>query len=783
MLRNYIITAFRNFRKYKGYTFINVLGLTVGLTSSFLILLWITDEVSIDKFHEHDARLYQMLRNMHLAGGEILTTDAIPQPVKGLLESEYAEVDKVSLVSWELELLLQKDETTFREKGRYVSPQFFEIFSFPFIAGDRSTALSEIHSIVISEDLAKKYFKTLDQAVGQTLRVNNEQDFTVMGIFKNPGTRSSLQFDWVIPADEYILQNDWVESWYNGGFSIFFTLKENADVHTFRKTVEQEINNHTRHEADERLVIQKFSDRYLHSTFANGVSTGGQIDYVNVLTIVAIFIVVIACVNFMNLATARSARRVQEIGLRKVIGAGKAALGIQFLTESIVVSFVSVLISVLLAYLILPYFNNLTGKLLMIDFAYPPLWITIIGLGFITGLLSGSYPALWMPSFRITHALKGLMKYSAGAMFFRKGLVVFQFGISILLLVGTITVYKQMDYIMSKNLGLDKENIVFIEMEGDLGKRLLTFTSELMKIPEVQNVTSTSGNPLSYGRSSSSPSWKGKKPDEEVEMNILMVGPDFMKTMKTQLLEGRDFLNESDSANYIINEEALGIMGFENPIGEPLSVWGVDGQIIGVIKNFHMSSLYEPIAPLIIRYDPGNTSMAFIRIRGNTQQALTSIEKLTTRLNPAYPFAYHFLDEEYAKTYQSERVISTLSGIFSLMAIIVSCLGLLGLSSFSVERRIKEIGIRKIHGAKVSGLVLLLSREYTLLIFFAFLASAPLAYYFTNNWLDRFTFRTELGVLEFFIAGLSTLTIVALTVGFKSYRAAHANPVDSLKEE
>lgn len=785
MLQNYIITAARNFRKYKGYTFLNILGLTTGIACSLLITLWITDELSVDKFHEKDARLYQMLRNMHQSDGHVITTEAIPQPVKPLLETKYPEIDKVTLIGWENEFLFQKDEKTFREKGRYVSPEFFEVFSFPLISGDSATAMDDIHSIVISESLAKKYFTSVEHALGQTLHVNNAQDFKVTGIFKDFPKTSSLQLNWVIPAEEFISRNDWVESWFNGGFSMAFTLKEGIDVNTFAKKIEQEVNEHTNHEADERLIFQKYSDRYLHSTFEDGINTGGRIDYVNLFIVVAIFMIVIACVNFMNLATARSVRRAQEIGIRKVMGAGKVTLGLQFLTEAMVIAIISVFLSTLTAMLLLPYFNQFTGKQVILDLTNPEVCIILAAVAIATGFLSGSYPALLLPSFKLTNSLKGTLKHTSAAQFFRKGLVVFQFSISILLIVGTIAVYRQMNYIMSKNLGVDKENLVFMEMEGEMGTRFETYKSELLKIQGIQSVTNTSGNPLSYGQSSSSATWEGKRADEEVEINVLTVGYDFRNTMKTEMLLGRDFSNEfsTDSSNYIINEEAARIMGFKDPIGKPLTLWNVKGQIIGVVKNFHMTTLYEPIAPLIIRFHPKKTWMAFIRIDGrNTQEVLQSIERVTKAFNTS-PFRYNFLDETYAKTYRSEQVVSTLTGIFTAIVIFISCLGLFGLSSFSAEQRTKEIGIRKVHGADVIRLVLLLSRDYTFLMLLAFLIASPLAYYFTGGWLNRFAFRTELGVMEFIIAGLSIFIIAFFTVAIKSYQAASANPVDTLREK
>lgn len=788
MLHNYLKTAVRNFLRHKGYTFLNISGLTVGLACSLLILLWIKDEVGMDRFHQKDARLYQMLRNIHLAEGEIMTILAVPQPVAVMLDNEYPEVEAVSLIGWEIEFLFQKEDIAFRESGRYVSPAFFKIFTYPFLAGDSNTAMDDLNSVLISERLASKYFGSNWKAngvIGQTLRIDNSQDFTITAVLKNPPSNSSLQFDWIIPAQEYIRRNNWVENWENGGFRMAFTLKEGADVEAFSKKVEQEINNHTNNTADERLFFQKFSDRYLHATFTNGVNTGGRIDYVRILLLVAIFILVIACINFMNLATARSSQRAKEIGLRKVLGARRGILGVQFLTESLLISLVSVVLAVLLVYLLLPWFNQLTGKVMALDFTNPQLWIVLVGITVITGFLSGSYPALLLPSFEITSSLKGTLKHSIGSTFIRKGLVVFQFAISILLIIGTVVVYRQMNYIMNKNLGLDRENLVFIEMEGETAQRFESYKIELLKIPEVHNVTSTSGNPLSYGRSSSSPTWEGKDLDQAVEMNILMVSTDFIETMDMEMIYGRGFSVDyrTDSANFIINEEAARIMGFENPVGKRLSVWGMKGQIIGMLKNFHMSSMYEPIAPLVIRYDPQNTFVAFIRIRGNTQDALLAIEQVTTNFNPSFPFTHKFLDLEYEQSYKNEMTISTLSNIFAVIAIFISCLGLFGLSSFSAEQRTKEIGIRKVLGASVGKLVLLLSKDFTQLILLSFIISAPFAYYLTSGWLDKFVYKTELGLNVFIISGIAAILIGGFTVSFKSFQAASANPVDTLKEE
>ena len=578
MLLNYLKTAIRHFQRFKGYTFINITGLTVGLTTSILILLWVNDEVSMDKFHENGDRTYHIWRNMYQADGQINTTPATPQPMELVLENEYPEVDKVTLVSWQMNLLFKKDDKVFRESGRCVSPEFLEIFTFPLIEGDPRTALNEVQSVVISERMAVKFFGSdwaqNQSTLGQSMNIDG-QEYLITGVFEDPPANSSFDFDWLIPAQAYIKDNDWVESWYNGGFRILFTTTIDTDITVLRKKIEQEVNKNTNYEADERLVLQKFTDTYLHSNWDNGEPVGGRIDYVRILFVVALFIMVIACVNFMNLATARATRRTQEVGIRKVMGARKGGLSLQFFMESILVATISIAISVLGASLLLPYFNTLTGKSMFIDYTSPVVWTFLVSVSLITGLLSGSYPALMLPSLKIGSSLKGGIKHSKLAIFFRKGLVVFQFAISVLLIIGTVVVYQQIHFIMNKNLGLDKENLISVQRDGQNPVQFEAYKTELLKFPEVKNVTSMYGSPISYGSSTGGADWEGKNPDDVVEINVMSVSHDFFETMGMEIVDGRPFSEEfKDSARFIVNQVAADVMGFENAIGKRLSVWG-----------------------------------------------------------------------------------------------------------------------------------------------------------------------------------------------------------------
>ena len=469
MLYYHFKTAFRLATRYKGYALLNLSGLVVGLASCLLILLWVDDEMSVDKFHVKSDRLYEVFRDMIQSSGEIETTEAIPQPLELELRNSYPEVEHVSILSWENELLFRLDNKTSYEKGRYASAEFFQLFSFPCLAGDPATALRDVHSVAISERLAKKFFgDAWHEAVGQIIKIDERQEFTVTGVFENPPASSSLDFDYILPAKEYIQRNDWVESWFNGGFRMYLTLKEGADIDAVRKRIHQEVNKHTDNAADEPIYLQRFADNYLYSDFQRGVASGGRIEYVRILAAIAFFILLIACINFMNLATARSSTRAREIGVKKVMGAQRGSLSVQFFAESFLHTIASILVALLIVYLSLPYFNDLTGKTLILDLTEEKLWLGIFGITLVTGLLSGSYPALLLSSFKTINSLKGKGQRGSKGVYLRHGLATFQFALSIFLIGGTIVVSRQMDYILSKDLGLDKSNVIMLYMEGEL---------------------------------------------------------------------------------------------------------------------------------------------------------------------------------------------------------------------------------------------------------------------------------------------------------------------------
>jgi putative ABC transport system permease protein len=786
MLINHITTAIRQAGKYKGYTAINIAGLVVGLASCMLILLWVDDEMSKDRFHEKSDRLYQVWRNLIQSNGDVHTTWGIPFPLEHALRTEYPEVEAVTSYTWEMEHMLRVGEISSFEKGRFATPGFFDVFSYPLIVGDPEKVLVGGPTMVISDRMALKFFGSnwRDKAVGQGIVINNETEYEVTGVFETPGEKSSIQFDWLISAQGFIDRQTWVNSWYNGGFSIFFTLKAGADTEAVRKRIKQEIIKNTNNESNEPLYIQLFSENYLHGTFENGIPVGGRIQYVRILSAIAIFLLLLASINFMNLATARSSLRAREIGVRKVMGALRSTLSQQFLTEATLYAIASAIIASTIVYLVLPYFNTLTGKSMHIPFSEPFVWAAFGAMVLLTGILSGGYPAIMLSSLPVAKSLKGRTK-QVGSKYFRHVLVTFQFAISIFLISGTFIISSQLSYILNKDIGLQRDNLVSIDLAGNLYDKKEVYMHSLRSIPEVKNVTVSSASPINFDMSTGGAQWPGKDPNMVIEINVLSVGENFVNTMGMKVMKGEDFSNVflQDSARFLINEVLAGILGFDNPVGKELTIWGTRGTIAGVVGNFHMASMYDPIGPLIIRYSPVDAGTAFVRINGNMHDALTSIERVTKEINPAFPFRYAFLDEDFARQYRGERSVSSLVNIFAGVSVFIACLGLLGLSSFSADQRAKEIGVRKVHGASVGSLVLLLSKQYAKLMIIAFVVAAPLSYLYMQRWLEDFAYRIDVNFALFIAAGIITFAIGGLTVTYKSYFAALANPVKTLKEE
>ncbi|MEZ0541385.1 ABC transporter permease [Fibrella arboris] len=790
MFRNYIKIAWRNIAKSKTFSFINVLGLALGMTCSLLILLWVNDERSINKFHVNGPRLYQVFENQKWTGNEVSTTTATPGPLAPALKAEIPEIDKTVKITWEEEHLLTVGSTAYKEKGRYASPDLFQLFTFPLSAGNPKTAITGATSIVISEKAALKFFGTTS-VLGRVIKLDNKENRQITGVMRDIPETSTLKFDFVLPLGPYETKNEWLNKWDNNGIRTFALLHSTANLDRVNAKILNMVQQHKKEVTTITTFLFPFEDTYLYSKFTNGQRDGGRIEYVRLFTIVAIFILVIACINFMNLATARSAKRAKEVGIRKVVGAERMYLIGQFVGEAALTAGMALVFAVVLVQLLLPAFNRLTEKQITIHYADPLYWLTLLGLALVTGIVSGSYPALFLSSLQPVHILKGTgpssrLRFNAGAVLFRQGLVVFQFALSLLLIIGTLIAGRQVDFIRTKNLGLDRENVVYMPLEGDLPKQYESFKQALLQSPGIQDVSASGSDPMDIGNSTIAVEWTGKDPADKTLFTQMPVSYDFVNTMKIKLLDGRDFSKSivTDSTNYLINEEAARRMGMKSPVGQYLKFWAKPGKIIGLIKNFHLNSLRVAIEPLILRLDTTYNNTLLVRTRpGQTDKALASMRQLTKKYNPAYPFDYQFADDSFEKQYKSETLIGKLANYFAILAIFIACLGLFGLAMFTAEQRTKEIGVRKVLGASVPNIVALLSKDFLRLVLIAILLASPVAWYAMSQWLLDFKYRIEIDWRVFALAGTLAIAIALLTVSFQSIKAALMDPVKSLRSE
>ena len=789
MIRNFFKVAIRNLWKHKGYSFLNIFGLAMGMTCSLLILLWINDERSVDSFHANASRLYTVYERQYYDGkidAGYYTPGILPPEMKKVLP----EVELASSFSWRDKNTFQVGDKILKEEGSAAGADFFKMFSYPLLQGNASTALSTPVSIAISRKMAADFFGSPQAAIGKTLRYENRKDFTVTAIFENLPENTADKFDYLLTWDAFLADNQWAKDWGNNGPRTLLLLRADADPALVTRKITRFLDNYNKEQGKGfriELGMQRFGNVYLHSNFKNGQIEGGRIEYVRLFSIVAVFILLIACINFMNLTTARSVKRAKEIGIRKVVGAVRPALIRQFLSEAILLSFFSMILALALVILVLPAFNHLTDKHISFPYGSSSFWLSLAVLTLVTGAISGSYPALFLSSFQPIRVLKGAMKFSVGAAWFRKGLVVFQFILSIVLIIGTIVVSGQVDYVQKLNLGYDRENLLYIPLEGDLVGKYSLFKERARQITGVGEVSRISQDPTDLNNGTGGIEWDGKDPNSKPMFTNTSAGYDFVKTLKLQLVAGRDFSKDfpTDSVGYLLNEEGLKKTGYKDPIGRPLTMWQKKGKIIGIIKNFHFNSLHEPIKPLIIKFgEQEGWGNAMVRTQaGKTKQALAGLEQLCRELNPKFPFTYQFADEEYRNLYKSEAIVHNLSNCFAGLAIFISCLGLLGLAMFTAEQRTKEFGIRKVLGANASTLFTLLSKDFLVLVLIAFLLASPLAWLAMHGWLQNFAYHVEVEWWVFLLAGAMALLIALLTVSVQAIKVAIANPVKSLRTE
>jgi predicted permease len=787
MLHHTFLLIYRNFKRFKSTFLINLIGLSSGLACTLLIYLWVNDELSIDKFHENDDRIYYAMEHRVKADG-IWTSPNTSGPLGEALAEEMPEVEYTSTASRLGQATLSVGDKMIKSKGRYASKNFFKIFSYEIVRGNKDLVLADKHSIVISEDLAIRLFNSIDNVIGKVIEYEHFEQYVVSGIFKNIPQHSSEKFDYLQSFEKLIENNQNHSSWGNTGLSTYVLLKKGASLHVVNNKIAEYVKIKTNNEITYRtLFLKKYSDIYLYGNYENGVLSGGRITYVKLFSIIAVFILVIGCINFMNLSTAKASRRIKEVGIKKAIGAGRRTLVFQYLGESMLMSFLSMAIAILLVDILIGRFNEITGKQLTLNFD-STLALMTVTICLVTGILAGSYPALYLSGFSPATVLKGKLNTSIGELWARKGLVVFQFALSIILIVSVFVVYKQIEFVQSTNLGYEKDNLLYFYREGKAWNpgQLETLLSEIKDIPGVINASSTSHNMTGHNSGTWRLKWEGRDAEDRTEFENVTVNYDMMETLGVQMAQGRMFSKNfsADTMKIIVNETAIEFMGINDPIGKTINLWDRDLQIVGIAKDFHYESLHENFKPLFFRLSPEDTYIIMVKLAGGKEkEAISKLESFYQKYNPGFTLDYQFLDEQYQSQYIAEQRVGVLSRYFAVLAILISCLGLFGLAAFTAERRIKEMGIRKVLGASEFSIVFLLSSDFTKIVLTSIVIALPLSFYLTQYWLESFAYKIPLSWWYFIVAGLIALVIAWLTVGTQAIKAARVNPTRCLKDE
>jgi putative ABC transport system permease protein len=790
MFKNYFKTAFRNLWKNKTYSFLNVFGLAVGIACAALIFLWVEDEFSYNHNNSKKDQLYQVLENQPYEG-KIYTFAATPGLLAGAMKEEIPGIKNTCRLTWNQYTLFSLGEKAIYERGFYADSSIFNLFTIPFIQGRPENAFPQLHSLVISEKMAEKFFGHQKDILGKTLKVDNKNEFLVTGVFKDLPANSTLKFDWLSPFKIYFDQNSWLNEWGNNGIQTFVEVEEKADV----SAINQKLHGYIRSKdtvASALPFLFSMNDWRLYSKFEEGKQVGGPIKWVRVFTIIAWIILFIACINFMNLATARSERRAREVGVRKVLGAGRKTLIGQFIGEAMVMAFLSLLFATAIIYFVLPGFNSLVDKQLTIGLDNPVHIFSLIIIGLICGLIAGSYPSLYLSSFNPIWVFKGINLKGSGATLIRKTLVVAQFTISIVLIISTIIIYNQIQHMRNRDLGYNKENVIQTGLRGEMKKRFPVIKDQLLSSGYVENAAISNLNQLYMGSSTGDFSWEGKDPSKDILVTQDIISPGYLGTMGIQLIKGRDFYPDPkpDSLNVIVNETFAKMISKDTKrndlIGTVLRRDSTNYSVIGVVKDFVYDDMLGSGDPLIFHCYPENFGYMYVRLKkqANVEKAVAKIESIVKTSNPGYPFNYVFVDDEFDRVFKNDMLIGKLSRIFALLAIIITCLGLFGLSAYTAERRTKEIGIRKVLGASVSGITGLLSKDFLKLVILSSIISFPLAWWFMHDWfLQGYAYRIKINWWVFIMAAALALFIALFTISFQAIKAALSNPVKSLRTE
>jgi putative ABC transport system permease protein len=789
MIKNYLKSYLRNLWKNRTYTFLNIAGLAVGITCSTLIFLWIEDEFNWDHQFVKKQSLYQVKDNQTY-DGTTYTFSATPGPLAAGMKADIPGIAATSHLTWGNKTLFSLDDKPIYEDGNFCDASFLSMFNLNFTKGNPATALGDIHSLVISRSMATAFFGAADP-MGKTVRMNNADQYTITGVFDDLPENTSFQFKWLGNYQAFFQRNQWLQQWGSNGIMTFVELKPSADPGAINKLLGNYVQTKSPGAAMKGFIFP-MSDWRLYSSFKNGKQdpSDGRIKYVRIFTIIAWIILLIACINFMNLATASSERRAREVGVRKVLGAGKGKLISQFIGESLLMAFLAVFVSIGLTALVLPGFNSLVEKQLSLGLLNPVHLAALLATGLLCGLLAGSYPSFYLSSFNPVSVLKGLkLKNGGGAVYIRRGLVILQFATSIVFIITTIIIYQQLQYVQHREMGYEKQDLFYMQLQGKMNEHFAAIRNDLIQTGFVSNATLSTDPVLQLGSNTGDFDWAGKDPNKQVLITVENASPQYVSTMGMRLLAGRDFheIAAQDSNSVIINETLAHIINKESAIGSLITRnEGKDKyRVIGVIKDFVYNDMYQSPDPLMLFCDPNNTFVMSVRLKTNAAvpQALAATGQILKADNPGYPFEYKFVDQDFENQFKTETLTGQLSGLFAALAIFISCLGLFGLAGYAAERRTKEIGVRKVLGASVIKLTSLLSRDFLLLVLLSCVIAFPIAYLISHNWLRSYAYRTDINLVIFLMAGAGALAIALTTVSFITIRASLANPIKSLRTE
>jgi putative ABC transport system permease protein len=785
MIKNYLKIAWRNLFRNKGFSLTNILSLATGITCTILILLWVQDEISYNKFHTNYKNIYQVMATRDF-NNQVFTDQNMVMPLAKTIEQEIPQVKNAVVTTHPQPHVLSYGEQKLKKQGYTVSEHFFDMFSWKFIQGNPATAIQDAYSLILTESSAKALFDN-DDAINKIIRIDNEYDAKVTAVIADVPGNSTLQFEFINTFNydgDYIKRS--MNNWKNSSWNVFVQPLPGASM----QLIEKRINDvKISHDPDDKKISTYFgfpmSKWRLYSDFKDGKNVGGMIKYVRLFTIIAFIILLIACVNFMNLSTARSEKRAKEVGVRKTLGSNKKQLIIQFFFESIILSFIAFAFSVIAVFILLPSFNSLVKKDLSLNLSQPLFWLGAFLIVVITGIVAGSYPALYLSSFKPVRVLKGVLLPGKTGILPRRILVITQFVISFLLISATLIVYRQIQHIRDRETGYNPNNLISISASPDVTKNFAAIKQELLNTGMVNALTRTMSPITEIWWRQPAPDWEGKPASANIIFSGQNIDVDFTKTMGIKMLEGKDFAGTpSDSASIILNKAAIEVMGLKHPVGMKMRN-GNSYTVIGVMDNVVMGSPFEPVDPMMIYFDPANTYSVSIRLNSSAElrKALQSIGTIFKKYNPAYPFEYKFTDQEFENKFITEDLIKKLTNIFSLLAIFICCIGLAGLASFTIEKRFKEIGIRKVLGASVQQVLALISKEFLKLVLIAFVIAVPLTWWLMNDWLQNYTYRVSINAWMFAIVGFLVLLLTLIVVSLNTIRAAVANPAKSLRTE